>query len=118
MELRWPLRITEERGEGTGVLVLALAGRIGAASAARLDAALTEAVSRGDRRLVIDMAEVDYISSAGLKVLAAAVHRCAAAGGAFVACGLLDPVRIALDLGGVELPAEASRDEAVRHASK
>jgi hypothetical protein len=38
MDLKWPLRILEDRRGG--VLVLALAGRLGAASAARLDGAV------------------------------------------------------------------------------
>ena len=38
-----------------------------------------------------------------------AVDRCQAAGGAFVMCGLRDPVRIARELGGVEIPVDASR---------
>ena len=38
MDLKWPLRIVEERLDG--VLVLALAGRLAAASAVRFDAAV------------------------------------------------------------------------------
>jgi anti-sigma B factor antagonist len=117
MDLRWPLRITEDRPDGTGVLVLALGGRIGAASAARLDSALGEAVARANGRVVVDLAEVDYVSSAGLNALSAARDRCAAAGGAFVACAVLDPVKIALDLGGLQIPIEATRDEAIRRAA-
>jgi anti-anti-sigma factor len=113
MDLKWPLRIVEERLDG--VLVLALAGRLGAASAVSLGAAVAEAVGRGDARLVIDLAGVDYVSSAGLNALAAATGLCARARGALVLCGLVDPVRIALDLGGLipELPIEPSRDQAV-----
>ena len=113
MDLKWPLRIVEERLDG--VLVLALAGRLGAASARSLDAAVAEAVGRGDARLVVDLAAVDYVSSAGLNALASAAGLCARARGALVLCGLADPVRIALDLGGLipELPVEASRDRAV-----
>ena len=113
MDLKWPLRIVEERREG--VVVLALAGRLGAASAMHLEAAVAEAVGRGDGRLVIDLAGVDYVSSAGLKALAAAAALCARAGGALALCGLADPVRIALDLGGLlpDLRIEPSRDQAI-----
>lgn len=113
MDLKWPLRIVEERVDG--VLVLALAGRLGAASAGSFDAAIAQTVGRGDARLVIDLTAVDYVSSAGLNALASAAALCARARGALVLCGLVDPVRIALDLGGLipELPVETSRDQAV-----
>jgi anti-anti-sigma factor len=118
MDLKWPLRIVEERLDG--VLVLALAGRLGAASAASFDAAVAEAVGRGDARLVIDLAGVDYVSSAGLNALASAAGRCARSHGALVVCGLVDPVRLALDLGGLipELPIEPSRVRAVVRAGR
>ena len=53
MDLRWPLRIHEERRDGA--LILVLAGRLGTASVVQFDAAVTEAVLRSDRRLVIDL---------------------------------------------------------------
>ena len=113
MDLTWPLRIVEERRDG--VLVLALAGRLGAASAVRFNAVIAEAVGRGDARLVIDLAGVDYVSSAGLNALAAAAGLCSRARGTLALCGLADPVRIALDLGGLlpDLPIEPSRDQAI-----
>ena len=113
MDLRWPLRISEERLDG--VLILGLTGRLGAASAADFDAAVTAAVARGDVRLVVDLDGVDYISSAGLKALSAAGGRCAVAAGALSLCRLTEPVRIALDLGGLlpELSIEATREEAI-----
>jgi stage II sporulation protein AA (anti-sigma F factor antagonist) len=113
MDLKWPLRMVEERLDG--VLVIALSGRLGAASAVGFAAAVAEAVGRGDARLVIDLAAVDYVSSAGLHALASAAGLCARSRGALVLCGLVDPVRIELDLGGLmpELPIEPSRDQAV-----
>jgi len=113
MDLRWPLRISEERGDG--VLVLALTGRLGAASAVRFEAAVTEAIVRGDIRLVVDLDGVDYISSAGLRALAAAEGRCAGARGALSVCRPTEPVRIALDLGGLlpELSIEQTREAAI-----
>jgi anti-anti-sigma factor len=118
MTLRWPLRINEERRDGA--LVLALAGRLGAASARYLDVAVTAAVGRGDARLVIDLGGVDYVSSAGLRALAAAASLCAQARGGLALCGLGESVRIALDLGGMlaDFPVESSRDRAVARLSE
>jgi anti-anti-sigma factor len=113
MGLRWPIRINEERRDGA--LILALAGRLGATSAVYLDRAVSAAVGRGDARLVIDLGGVDYVSSAGLRALAAAASQCAQARGGLALCGVDEPVRIALDLGGMlaDFPVESSRDRAV-----
>ena len=117
MNLRWPLRINEERRDGA--LVLALAGRLGASSAVSLGMAVGQAVDRGDSRLVIDLEGVDYVSSAGLKALAAAGSVCAGARGGLALCGVGEPVRIALELGGMlaDIPVEPSRDRAVARVS-
>jgi anti-anti-sigma factor len=69
---------------------------------------------------VIDLAGVDYVSSAGLNALAAAAGVCTRAGGALALCALAEPVRIALDLGGLlhAMPIEASRDQAIARVTQ
>jgi anti-anti-sigma regulatory factor len=64
---------------------------------------------------VIDLAGIDYLSSAGLHALSAAADRCLSLGGAVALCGLTEPARVAWDLGGLlpDLPTELSRDRAV-----
>jgi anti-anti-sigma factor len=113
MDLRWALHIVEERRDD--VLVLTLAGRLSAASAVRLEAAVAEAAGRGDVRLVIDLTGVDYLSSAGLRALAEAAGLCAHGHGALALCGLVDAVRMAIDFGGLaaQVPIEPSRDLAI-----
>jgi anti-anti-sigma factor len=97
--LRWPLRITQERRDG--VLLLLLAGRVGFESAATLVTAVGDAVARGDRNLVLDLTAVDYVSSAGLNALEAAAERCAETHGSLALRAVSQPVRLALELGGL-----------------
>jgi anti-anti-sigma factor len=97
--LRWPLRITRERRGG--VLVLLLAGRVGVESAAALVTAVADAVASGDRDLVLDLSAVDYVSSAGLKALETAADRCAETHGSLALRAASQPVRLALELGGL-----------------
>ena len=54
-----------------GSIVLVLQGRIGHAAAGDLEAAAKAAVSGALRDLVLDLSGVEYLSSAGLKVLEA-----------------------------------------------
>jgi len=53
-----------------GVTVFVLEGRVDSAGAGQLDAALRAAATQGQHRLVLDMAGVSYINSAGLRTLA------------------------------------------------
>jgi anti-anti-sigma factor len=111
--LRWPLHIARSRADG--VLVLGLSGRIGRASADLLTATLADAIGQGDVRLVLDLAEMDYISSAGLQSIGSAAAQCDALKGALVLCGVGAPVRIALEIAGAltYLPIEPSREAAI-----
>jgi anti-anti-sigma factor len=117
-QLNWTLRLADQR-IGT-VLVLLLGGRISAAEAHTLQARLDAAVAAGDRRLVVDLADVDYVSSPGLAVLENTSIRLSAAAGALILCRVADPVRIVLELTGLtdRLAIEATRGEAVDRAAQ
>ncbi len=108
----WTLYIHRESQDGVRILVVR--GRIGVAASPRLAALFTEELSAGHRRVVVDLAGVDYMSSAGLRVLQAAATQAAACGARLALCRLLDPVRVAFDLAGVmaEFTIEASCDAA------
>ena len=116
--LRWPLRVTQERRDG--VLILALAGRVGFESADAFAATVAEAMAKGHRNLVVDLASVDYVSSAGLKALETAAAQCAEMRGTLVLCAVTEPVRVALDLAGARsrLPIALTRDGAVALAAQ
>jgi anti-anti-sigma factor len=64
-----------------GVTVFELEGRVDTQGAVDMDLALEAAVSGGKYKMVLDMAEVNYISSAGLRTLADVVTRNREAGG-------------------------------------
>jgi anti-anti-sigma factor len=113
--LRWPLRVAVSRSGG--VTVLTLQGRVAQESVGQLSGAIGEALSAGDRRLVVDFEGVDYISSSGLLALESAAVRVREAGGAVILCGIDGPVRTTFQLAAVidRFAVEASRDVAIRH---
>ena len=96
--LTWSLRI--DRSVVGQVHVFAPAGRLGTLSSGDLIEALIAAVNGGARLVIVDLAAVDYVSSAGLLALDAVSGRVQAAGGELVLCGLVEPVRLAFDLAG------------------
>lgn len=64
-----------------GVTIFTLEGRVDTQGAVDMDMALNAAVSEGKHKMVLDMAEVNYISSAGLRTLADVVTKNREAGG-------------------------------------
>jgi anti-sigma B factor antagonist len=64
-----------------GITVFVLEGRIDTEGAVDMDLALQAAVSEGKHKMVLDMAEVRYISSAGLRTLADVFTKNREAGG-------------------------------------
>jgi anti-anti-sigma factor len=105
--LVWPLTISPEIDRGA--LILTVCGRIGTASCGELIEALMQAIRDGHRRIVLDLAGVDYLSGAGLLALDAMAARLHEAKGTLVLCTLAEPVRLALDLAGVPLDVELTR---------
>ncbi len=66
--------MTIEKTEGSGTLALKLSGRLDTVTAPELEAELGEKLE-GVRELTLDMTGLQYISSAGLRVLLAAQKR-------------------------------------------
>jgi anti-anti-sigma factor len=108
----WTLHIDRESRDD--VRILGVSGRIGVAASPRLAAALSEELSAGHPRIVLDLHGVDYMSGAGLRVVRAAAARAAECGARLALCRLTEPVRLAFDLAGVmaDFTIEASCDAA------
>ena len=84
------MKITQRVG-GT-ITVFLPEGRIDTQAAAEMDEALQSAVSAGSHNLVVDMSEVEFISSVGLRALAAVLGRCREEGGDMKIAGLNERV--------------------------
>ncbi|MDR3376386.1 MAG: STAS domain-containing protein [Ancalomicrobiaceae bacterium] len=52
-----------------GVAVVSVMGRIDSTSSGELEKRLTSLLQRGEKRLILDLSDVDYMASAGLRVL-------------------------------------------------
>jgi len=92
------MEIGEERT--AGALVIVPVGRVDSVSSGELERHVVARLDAGERRVVIDMAGVEYISSAGLRVLLVAAKRLKPPAGALVLCGLGPGVRTVLELAG------------------
>ena len=109
------MNIVESTSAGApDVLTLTLSGRIDAGTTDSFAGALTACIDRGERRLILDLAAVDYISSVGLRALILAAKRLAPLGGRIVLCAPQPRIRQLLDIAGFTslFPIAASHDEA------
>lgn len=88
-----------ESKSGT-TLVIGLSGRLDATTCGQLEALLLERMQAGENRLVLDLSSLQFISSAGLRVLAMALKRLSAAEGRMALCGLQKQVQMVFDISG------------------
>ena len=82
-----------------GVVVLSLNGRVDASNAATLEQKILALIAAGEKRLVIDCAQLQYMSSAGLRVLLVAAKRLSNDGKLGIAA-LSNSIRDVFDIAG------------------
>ena len=91
-----------QRVEGD-VTVFVPDGRIDTLAADEMDQALQAAVAGGSHKIVVDMSKVEYISSAGLRSLAAMLVRCRDEGGDMKLAALNERVTRVFNIVGFDL---------------
>lgn len=92
------MQINEERN-GKAVIVVP-AGRIDSTTSAALEGYFQKLAAAGERHLVVDFGGVDYISSAGLRVMLSLAKRTKDTNGSLALCALADSVSRVFMLAG------------------
>lgn len=82
------------------ILVIRPRGRLDSSNSPELEHLLTEQLEAGCQRLVLDFSGLDYISSAGLRVVLLVGKKLRASKGKMVLAGLQDMVREVFDMSG------------------
>lgn len=105
--------VYEQRRADT--LILQPAGRLDSTSSQQLQGELTRRISDGDKIIVLDFKELDYISSAGLRVLLLVGKDLTARDGKLSLCSLNDNVREVFEISGFValFPIFGSVDDAI-----
>ena len=98
-----------------GVTIVLINGRVDGASAPDLESELSARIRDGFVRIVLDCAEMNYISSAGLRVFLLAAKRCKQGGGLLSIASLQPSCRSVIELSGFHTIIDCydSRDEAL-----
>lgn len=96
-----------------GVSVVSISGRLDTQSAAQVEAGLLQALATA--KVVLDMQEVHFVSSAGLRVLLKAAKTAKSTSKGFAVCGLQPGVREVFEVSGFDriIASHATRAEAL-----
>ncbi|CCB89592.1 MAG: STAS domain-containing protein [Simkania sp.] len=82
--------------------ILRIEGRLDAASAPILENKLTELISAGKTDLILDFAKVDYLSSAGMRLLLSTTKKLKGSGGKLHFCSISEEVMEIIKMAGFE----------------
>jgi anti-anti-sigma factor len=80
--------------------VAAVSGRVDSANAKEFEEELSAIIDKGSTGLVVDCGELNYISSAGLRVFLIAIRKTSAAGGGLALCRVPDHIQEVLEISG------------------
>jgi len=94
------------------ISVLRVKGRIDAITSPELEKAVIEALNEKASGLIVNLADVDYMSSAGIRVLVLGSKTAISGSGLFYICSLQDSVRKVLEIVGFLPLLEVFEDEA------
>ncbi|MBI9077604.1 MAG: STAS domain-containing protein [Desulfatibacillum sp.] len=105
--------IIEEKNND--IAVFKLNGSLDSNTSPAFEEKVVAAITDGVAKIIVDFAGLDYISSAGLRVLNLASVKLKPANGNLVLCALQDYVREVFEIAGFDqfLPIVSSMDEAV-----
>lgn len=87
-------------GKKDNVLVISLKGKLDAVTAAEFDKKLESLLAEGEKALIINFSELEYISSAGLRCILALAKQLKEKGGKMTFAGLKGVVKDVFELSG------------------
>ncbi len=100
----------------TQITIYAPPGRIDSSNAAAAEVDVMSKIQNGSAKLIIDLQRLDYLSSAGLRVLLIAAKACRAGGGKAVIQQASPAISDVLKISGFDkiIPMFSSRDDAMK----
>jgi len=97
--------------------VVSVTGKMDAVSSPELEKELSQLMAEGEKDFVIDLGELDYISSAGLRVILATAKRLKEKEGKILLASLQDMVKEVFEISGFSaiIPIYESVESALNH---
>ena len=102
------------------VTVLTISGRVDSKNAALIEAKILKTIESGLDKLIIDLVNLDYISSAGLRVLLITAKKMRQFGGRFALANLRPQIAEVMQVSGFTaiIPCATTLSDAVALVSK
>lgn len=93
-----------------------LSGRLDSNTSPQLETVITKALNNGTNDIVLDFEKLEYISSAGLRVILKTTKDLKAKDGRLLLCSMQDYVREVFEIAGFDtfLPIADDMDEALK----
>ncbi|MCB9245334.1 MAG: STAS domain-containing protein [Flavobacteriales bacterium] len=98
--------------EEQGVSIVHLSGNLDTNTSPPVEAKISNLLEEGTRKMVIDLSETDYVSSAGLRIFLATAKKITANGGAVKLAGPNSVVKEILDISGFSTILDVRPDRA------
>ena len=96
------------------ISVFKISGRLDSNTSPEFEQKVFDAIHNGSKNMVVDFEALDYISSAGLRVILKATKDLKRSNGKFVLCAMKDYVKEVFEIAGFDsfLPITTTLDEA------
>lgn len=85
---------------GSAILIIEVNGEVDTNTAGALESSLTQEFDKGARLLILELSQMDYVSSVGLRVLLAHLKKIKSSQGRMVLTGLNQEVQEIFDMAG------------------
>lgn len=107
-------QMQQERQEN--VLVLHISGRLDSLSSQELEQSIAKLIAQGETRILFDFRGVDYLSSAGMRMILATFKKIQGVLGQMALCSVGDGVMDILKMSGFDalLHVYSTKEEAIR----
>jgi anti-anti-sigma factor len=89
----------EVRKDGQAAVV-SVSGRIDTISASDFQRRIEEVLAQGEKKIVVDLEKLEYVSSAGLRSILIGAQKAKAAGGNLSCCALQGMVKKVFEISG------------------
>jgi anti-anti-sigma factor len=108
------MQIQEEK-QGD-IFILTISEHLDTSSASMFETRLLGGIERGEQRILVDCAPLDYVNSAGLKVFLLAAKKLETSGGKLVLCALAPSVLMIFEMIGFTriMKIVSTREEGLR----
>lgn len=94
------MKIVEE--QNCDVAIFKLSGRLDTNTSPALEEKVLQAIDHGSSKIIVDFAALDYVSSAGLRVLNLAAKRLSHKDGKIILCSMQDYIKEVFEIAGFD----------------